>query len=634
MHQLMDYFREKHLLLVLDNCEHLIQACAQIVSTLLRNHSTLKILATSREALGISGEMVWYVPSLSLPDVRKLPSIEKMSQYEAVQLFIERATLVQPHFFVTRGNAPAIAQICFRLDGIPLAIELAAARVRALDVEQISKRLDDRFRLLTGGSRTALERHQTLRATIDWSHNLLSVDEKILFRRLSVFAGGWVLEAAEHVCGQEGEFDILDLLTRLVDKSLVILDGSRYRMLETTRQYAREKLVESEDSRVLHDQHLAYFFGFAEQADKKLRGPEEVEWMDRLELDHDNFRTALAWCESEQNIESLMRLLVALSSAWGHREHFSEIRGWFERIRALPQSHNYPALYARLLNSMGQDSYLSGDFRDTRAFLEESQAIWLKLGIDGERGLAEALECLGNMTLFHEEDIPTAQSFFEKSFELYRKHGDEWGMATVIFDLGSLAFVQGHDAQVEEHYLTSLVKFQKLGDKGRIALVLSGLGELARFLGDYERAGKFWEQNLESFRALGDRYALAWPFQGLAWVALHEGDSRKAKALFEESLQVSNEMNNKRLMILCLMGFASILGMTGKPKEAAQLFGAVEFLSESINHMEPADQKDFNHYVTVVRGQLDEAAFAKAWGEGRLMTMEQAIEFELKEYDE
>jgi tetratricopeptide (TPR) repeat protein len=253
--------------------------------------------------------------------------------------------------------------------------------------------------------------------------------------------------------------------------------------------------------------------------------------------------------------------------------------------------------------------------------------------MDGERGLAEALECLGNLTLLHEKDIPLAQSYFEKCFELYRKHGDEWGMATVIFDLGILAFVQGNYAEAEEYSITSLVKFQELGDRGKIAIVLSGLAELARFLGDYERAGKFWEQNLENFRALRNRHALAWPFQGLGWVSLHEGDYRKGKALFEESLQLSNEMNNKVLMTLCLMGLASILGMTGKPQQAAQLFGAVEFLNESMIHMEPADQKDFDFYVAEVRRQLDETTFAKAWDEGRAMTMEQAIAFALEAAD-
>jgi non-specific serine/threonine protein kinase len=572
---------------------------------------------------------------LSLPDVKQLPAIEQFSQYEAVQLFIERAMLVQPHFLVTKDNAPAIAQICFRLDGIPLAIELAAARVRALSANQIAKRLDDRFRLLTGGSRTALERHQTLRATIDWSYNLLSGDEKLLLRRLAVFTGGWTLEAAEQVCAGNNDIssqDVLDLLTHLVEKSLVIMEESagsaRYHTLETTRQYAREKLFDSDEGATLHDKHLTYFLDLAEQADKEIHGPDQLEWMDRVEAEHDSFRAALEWCVSEHNTESALRLLCALSQAWGLRDHSSERESWFDRIRALPEVTNYSALYARLLNHTGNHYQVVGDLRHARSVLEESQAIWLKLGVEGEQGLAEALECLGNVALL--EDNKMAQSLFEQSFELYQKHGDQWGMAWAMYDLGSLAFVQGHYAEAEEQYMKSLAKFQELGDKFSAAYAFSGLGDLARFLGDYERARKFHEQNLEGFRELRGRFALAWPFLNLAWVSLHEGDYRNAKALFEESLILSNESRNKGNTTLCLAGFASVLGMTGKPQQAARLFGAVESLLESIGPIEPTDQKDFDHYVAAVRAQLDQAAFAKAWAEGRTMTLEQAITFALE----
>ena len=265
---LTNYLQEKELLLILDNCEHLIEATASLAKTLLDNAAGLKILATSREALGVNGELTWHVPSLSLPDIKQLPPIEALTQYEAVRLFIDRATLAQPHFMVTRDTAPAIAQICSRLDGIPLAIELATVRVKALSVDQISERLDDRFRLLTGGSRTALPRHQTLRAAIDWSYNLLSDPERILFRRLAVFAGGWRLDTAEQVCAVEAdELDVCDLLGHLVDKSLVIMDDSagevRYRMLETTRQYAQEKLLASGEGEGLRKRHRDWYLEFA-----------------------------------------------------------------------------------------------------------------------------------------------------------------------------------------------------------------------------------------------------------------------------------------------------------------------------------------------------------------------------------
>jgi tetratricopeptide (TPR) repeat protein len=421
-----------------------------------------------------------------------------------------------------------------------------------------------------------------------------------------------------------------------VEKSLVMMEESagnaRYYMLETTRQYAREKLFESEEGENLRNQHLAYFLDLAEQADNENHGPNQIEWLDRVQTEHDNYRAALDWGVSSQKTEAALRLLCALSWGWGLRDHTSERESWFDRIRAQPDVTNYPALYARLLNHRGNHHQLVGDLRQAGSVLEESRAIWLELGVDGERGLAEALDCLGNVALL-EEDNKTAQAFFERSFDLYQKHGDQWGTAWAIYKLGVMAFFQGHYAEVEKRFMKSLAKFQELGDKFSVAYVFSGLGDLARFLGDYERARKFHEQNLEGFRELRGRFALAWPFLNLAWVSLREGDYRKARALFEESLKLSNESRNKGNTTLCLAGCASVLGMTGKPEGAARLFGAVESLLESIGRLEPSDQKDFDHYVAVVREQFDEAAFAKAWAEGRAMTLEQAIEFALEKSD-
>jgi predicted ATPase len=637
LQSLQDYLHEKKLLLVLDNCEHLIQACARIANTLLSNNPALTILATSREALGVQGEMLWHVPSLSLPDVKHLPALERLSQYEAVQLFIERATLVQPHFQVTNENAPAIAQICFRLDGIPLAIELAAARVRALNVDQIAKRLDDRFRLLTGGSRTVLERHQTLRAAIDWSYNLLPVDEQLLLGRLSVFAGGWTLEAAEPVCAGDhnvSSYDVLDLLTHLVDKSLVILDRSQYRMLETTRQYAHEKLLEARESEPVRDRHLIYFLELAGQADKEIHGPSQVEWMHRLERDHENFRAALDWSVSTRKTEFALRLLGSLSWTWGWRGYFSEMQSWFDKMRLLPDIPDYPALYARLLNHIGFELWYAGELRHAKSVLGQARQIWLNLGVDGESGLAEALYFLGLVALSSEEENMAAGSLLEESFELYQKHGDPWGMTMVRNDLAIFATFQGHYAEAEEQYMKSLAKFEELGDMLSVGFVLNGLGELSRLLGDYERAGRFYKRNLEIFKELGSRRLEVVLFN-LAWVQLHLGDYHKAKAFFKESLQLSKDHGNKSVMVGCLVGFAGILATIGKPDKAARLFGACESLLKGISRrMDPPDQREFDHYVAVARKQLDEATFSKAWAEGSKMTLEQATKFALEETDD
>ncbi|MEO7840300.1 MAG: tetratricopeptide repeat protein [Anaerolineales bacterium] len=351
--------------------------------------------------------------------------------------------------------------------------------------------------------------------------------------------------------------------------------------------------------------------------------------MDRLEKEIDNFRSALDWCVSEQNTESTLRLLGVLAWPWIVRDRIGETYSWFNKVCALPEVINYPALYARLLNYMGEQSWFLGDFRHAQSVLEESQAIWLKLGDDGERGLAEALVGLGEIALFNGGAIETAQSFFERSFELYQKHGDKWGMTWAMFELGNLAFVQGDYAQAEGQHLKSLSRFQELGDKFGVAYTLSGLGELARFAGDYERAGKFYEQMLEIYRELHGRFTPAWPLLGLAWASLHRGDYGKAKALFEESLKLSIADSNKTLITLCLAGFASVLGMTSKPELSARLLGAVKFLLESIGR--PADRKDFDHYVAHVHAQLDETAFAEAWADGRAMTLEQAVDYALRE---
>lgn len=340
---LKEYLHEKQMLIVLDNCEHLVSASAQVVNALLNAAPKLKIMASSREALGVKGEASYPVPSLSLPDLKHLPEFDQLSQYEAVRLFIDRALLVAPHFVVDKDNAPHIAQICYRLDGIPLAIELAVARIKMLSVEQISTRLGDRFRLLTGGARTALPRQQTLRALIDWSYDILTENERLLLRRLSVFAGGWTLEAAEEVCvGVERDtispYDILDLLTQLVNKSLVVViaEGSqsgetRYRMLETIRQYAREKLLEAGGSEVIRDRHLAYFVKLIEQAEPELYRSNQALWLNKLDDELDNLRMALEWALAI-DAESGLRI-AALPWRWSDmHDYFREMGEWLSQF--------------------------------------------------------------------------------------------------------------------------------------------------------------------------------------------------------------------------------------------------------------------------------------------------------------
>ncbi len=333
-----DFLRPRSLVLVLDNCEHLLDACAVLADSLLRASRRLRVLATSRQALGMGGETAWRVPSLAMPDPARPATAEQLVSYEAARLFVERAKSALPTFGVTKDNAAAVAAVCWRLDGIPLAIELAAARVGMLTVRQIEARLDDRYRLLTGGSRTVLPRHQTLRGLVDWSHDLLSEPERVLLRRLSVFAGGWTLEAAEAVCafgaGEGSCDDVLELLSELAAKSLVLADEQngqmRYRFLETIRQYGAERLRASGEEAVVRDRHLEWFLALAERGEPELRGPDQVRWLDRLEAEHDNLRAALAWSQLESSSERAraagLRLAGALSWFWRVHSQFSEGR--------------------------------------------------------------------------------------------------------------------------------------------------------------------------------------------------------------------------------------------------------------------------------------------------------------------
>jgi predicted ATPase/DNA-binding XRE family transcriptional regulator len=638
---LTDFLQTKKTLLVFDNCEHLIPACAELTEALLYICPDLKILATSREVLGIDGETVYLVPSLTTPDALRT-TLDDLPDYEAVQLFLERAQSAMSGFSMTRDNASALTQVCHRLDGIPLALELAAARVKLLRVEEIAARLDDRFGLLTSGSRTALPRHQTLQAMVDWSHDLLTETERVLLRRISIFLGGWTLEAAENVCADEVEIhfaDILDLLTSLFNKSLIIVerkagDETRYSMLETIRQYAREKLLTTEGGGLIRQRHLTYFVDLAERGNVQIHGPDQIEWMDRLENEVDNFRAALDWSVSEQHTELALRLLGALSWAWDWRGYFREIHSRFDQVRTFPNVADYPVPYARLLNYLGNERRFAGDRHYVELVLKESQEIWLKLGTEGEQGLAQALDILGEIVLYDDKDIKEAQSLFERSFNLYNKCGDEWGMAWLTYHFGILAYAQNRYAEAEHHFMKSLAKFQELGDKSGAALVLSGLGEMARVTDDYERASKYWEQNLELFRELQARFQIAWPYIGLGWVSLHTGDFKRASTLFKEGLILSNESGNDMNIALSLTGLAGVLAMIGNPEQAAQLLGAADSILEGLVQLEPADQKDFDYYLSIVRGQLDESAFALAWEEGRVITLEQAIEYALEETHE
>lgn len=629
------FLRDKRCLLVLDNCEHLITACAQLADDLLSHCANLRILATSREALGIAGERVYQMPTLSLPESRHPTFADLLIEYESIRLFVERASAVKSDFTLNERNAAAVLAICRRLDGIPLALELAAARVKLLTVEHIAERLNDRFNLLTQGSRTALPRQQTLRAAIDWSYDQLLEEARVLFQRLSVFAGGFTLEAAEGICSEAPLTPptLLDVLTRLVDRSLVNVerqgDDTRFRMLETIREYACEKLDAAGETARLSQRHRDFFIAFAEQAEPQLKGAAQFEWLDRLEVEHDNWRAA--WdCAIESDAELALRLASALLDFWWMRGNPGEGREWLAKLLPRTESWGQMARRARALSIAGQLAYLQRDFASARALLVQSLAMARTAG--DEKEMAIALLWLAR-TAARQRDDPAAQAYSQECLAIYERLQDGWGMAMAISQSATMAVAQGQYAVAEERYLQSVAKFQALGDRFRMGFPLNGLGELARLLGDYERAGKFYQQHIELLRAQGSRGALLIPSVNMAWVSLHQGEYRQAQTLFEEGVKLSKEFGNQTTILSCLAGFASIRAMTGKTAQAARLFGAVEALLEGIRmarRMDPADQKEFDHYVRAARAQLDEAAFAQAWKEGRAMTLDQAVVYALE----
>jgi predicted ATPase/class 3 adenylate cyclase/Tfp pilus assembly protein PilF len=613
---LTDYLQAKHLLLILDNCEHLIEACAQLAEALLRACPKLQILASSREALGLAGETSFRIPSLSIPDARHLPPLETLSQYEAVRLFIERAHNVQPSFALTTTNATYIAQICQRLDGIPLAIELAAARIKALSVDQIVVRLDDRFRLLTGGSRTALPRQQTLQALIDWSHDLLSLPEQILLRRLSVFVGGWTLEAAEAVCADDTQLpvaNVLDLLMHLVDKSLVVADEQseqtryRYRKLETIRQYARTKLMEAGESELLRDRHLMHFIRFAEEAKPELSAATQKDALDRLEIEHDNLRVALEWGLTKSGDEAL-RLAGALGLFWQTRGYWGEGRDWLQQaIEHSPDQRNSAraeALYwaGQLIARQESPAAARAMFEAAYALAVEIQSpsqiafCLMALGVNknsiegngrGQALIDESLtrfEALQDMTgisiaLFWQGidaisihgNPNRGREFFQRSLESCRAAGNSLMVATVLRQLGFMEANQGNYATAHQNLEEARHVFLEFNSKPDLAQVYAFLGLSALRQGRYPEAHAYYEESLALNKELGNKLGTAAAYGQLGWAALTQREPAKAKKYFELCLQINQEMNNRQGIVQAYNGLADLARIQGDYEGARQM---------------------------------------------------------------
>jgi predicted ATPase/class 3 adenylate cyclase/DNA-binding CsgD family transcriptional regulator len=628
---LADALRPKRTLLLLDNCEHLLDASARLADALLRACPDLRVLATSREALGIGGETAWLVPSLALPDPDRPPPPEALSRYEAVALFVDRALAVQPAFRVTDANAPAVARVCARLDGIPLALELAAAHVRVLPVEQLLGRLEDRFRLLTGGSRTALERHQTLRAAVDWSYALLDARERRLFARLSVFAGGFTLEAAEQVGAGAAPLDVLDLLTRLVDKSLVVaeeqLDGTaRYRLLETLRQYAGQKLAaRAGEAAAVRERHATFYLDLAKAAEPRLLEAEQEVWLHRLAQEHGNLRAALHWSVDGGASDTALRLAGALWRFWSTRGHLGEGRVWLARALDLPAGP--AAARARALTAAGTLAYQQGDYAAADAHYETGLALKRELG--DLPGVASSLNGLGNVAALRGE-YAVARALFGESLEVRRRLHDRWGIAAALHNLGYVSHQEGDLAAARRYYEESLTAEQELGNRHGVALSLSNLGLVVAEGGDPERARMLGEESLAIFRELGDRAGAAHAFHNLGDLALDQGDLAAAGAHYTACLALWDEVGDRGGVACALEGFAGLAAAGAHAADgdrALRLAGAAATLRATLGlPLSPPERAQLERRLRPARRSLGPAA-AAAWGEGRALLPAAAVAY-------
>jgi predicted ATPase/DNA-binding CsgD family transcriptional regulator len=589
---LANYLRSKTLLLVLDNCEHLHPMCQRLADHLLRASATVRIMTTSREALGVEGESIYRVPPLRLPGVRDAPPPAHLAEYDAIRLFAERAALSRPGFTITAINAPVILQICQRLDGMPLAIEFAAARVAALSVERIAARLDDRFRLLTGGPKKTLPRQQTLRATLDWSHDLLAEHEQALFRRLSVFAGGFGLEAAEKICAGNGvrEHDAVDIVTHLVEKSLVVFDErdgeARYRLLESVRHYSHERLEESGEADAVQQQHRDWYLDFAERANVKLRGHEQELWLSRLETEHDNLRAALAWSKIRRDVVAWLRLTGALIWFWFINGHWGEGRRWVEDALSAGGTAAPLALFWVRWGAV-LFSFAQGDLKRMR-------------------------ELSGNMS------VPP-EGMDDTEFSI---------MARV--DQGNLAIEVGGLERGVVLLKEAVALAHEFGDQWLLAYALTQLSAGLRMQGHYDHAAGLGAESARLFEQLGDRWRLSVALREMGIALLRNGDYDNAATIYAKSLRLRAPAQNRWVVFHDLEGLACVACAQGRYARAAILFAAAVPVQESLRSRRDADfLAQVEHYLDRARTLLGEQAFEAAQNEGRAMPLEQAVEYAL-----
>lgn len=666
---LINFLGDKHLLLILDNCEHLLDGCARLADTLLRRCSHLKILATSRQSMGIMGEAIYLVPTLAIPAVDSL--LDALRASSSAQLFVERARLIDYNFSLTAGNAPFVAQICSRLDGIPLALELAAVRIDQFSLPEIAAQIGKSIHILTGGNRTALPRQQTIRASIDWSWNQLTDDECALMRHLSVFMGGWTLEAATAVCIGE----VLPLIGSLVKKSLVVViaqagDVTRYGFHEVIRQYAHEKLVEANEDKTFRQRHAYYFITIAEEANEKFHSADEMFWLDHLAAELPNLRAALAFT-LENEKENAARLAASLWWFWYRQGLLTEGRGWFDAILTNQRADNYwralplsqMSYYRQAHYGAGVLSHFQGDYKAAREFLESS--LNMAMTQEDQNGIAhtqlslglvdmwqgnffsaeqrarecvklflasgEAWECayalnaLGFLILL-QGNYAEAWTMLEESLRYARVSGSKYEMVMPLINLGTLEYQQGNLEQGQRLLEESLKIGREVRDPTLTSWTMKELGHVAYLQGNYRRATELYEAVLAECRVTGFEAGIAEMLRVLGNLAVKTGASKKAQSLLHESLVLYQGQGDLRSVVYCLNSLAALAGAVANWVLAVQLLSVVNAEIMQMGIIMPHIEKiDFDQTKKTAQKLLDVKQYEAAWNEGRSLSMEQAV---------
>jgi len=642
LESLLDYLQSKEMLLVLDNCEHLIADCAQLVGQILSQTAALRILVTSREPLAIAGEMIYPVPGLSLPPAGAgvAGDPRELMQYDAVRLFVERTRALLPPFTVSTANASTIVKICRQLDGLPLALELASAHTNVLSLQEILRRLDDRFALLISRQRSELDpRHRTLRVAIDWSYDLLSPPEQIMLGRLSVFAGGCSLATAEDVCAGDGleREQILGLLSSLVNRSLVVAHTllraeARYSLLATIWQYAQEKLFDSGEWTVIRDRHLQCFLELTEETDEKLRGEYQLLWLNWLDSEYDNIRAALAWAvegglmESDR-VSAGLRITTSLYQFWRIRDYGEEGLNWCKQLFAEANDEISPIVRANALSYASIWAGLRGQFEEQMGYAEEAVLSGEAAGEAGKQVFALALGVQGYAAR-KAGDYLTAITLAMREIQLLREVGDVYMLGVALSLTSYYAMSIGQFEQARAMQDEALPLLREAGDPFRIAMALNYAGDLARCEGNYQTAQTAYEESISLLRKINSVGDLASAFQNLGHTFLHLGDLGRAKALFGESMASHKEQGNRPGMAECLLGFAALAIIADLPAAGARLLAAAAAIGgRHITSEWAATRMEYEHYLERARAGLAARAFQAEQAAGQRLSLEQALAY-------